>query len=647
MVTGAAGEDKARQPGPAVSRRALLTAFALIPPNTFFLVRCVFKYGWHTNGPIYYNTVTLLVLLALINLWLRRRRSRYAFKPGEMLTIYCVLGMATGLVGGMYSVGGSLPAIMTYPFWFSNPSNGWEQLLWPFLPTWLTVRNVYALAGFWEGDANPYLWSVIRNWVGPAFWWMTFMTAVMWVSLCLNCIVLRRWADEEKLAFPFVTVPVEIVDERSNLLRSRMWWIAVALSFSLTIWNAVADMRPSLPAVPLHTALVPLLAHRWPWEAITHRMEGLYWWPSLFGLCYLMPLDLLFSMWVFGALTLAGYVLLYYFGWTTGAGFPYMDHQSTGALLGLAVAFIWLDRRYFAQVLRCVLGLGSALGSQPPQALSYRTATLGAAVGIGYLWWFWARAQVPTWIVLLFFALYFAIIMMIARVRAQVGTPIHELYLNMPDTVLKTAAGPMVLGPKALGMLALLSYYVCASQENSPTPLQLETLKMSEGRMEPRRIATALALAVPVTVLFYFWAYVHFGYQLGMGTGKTHVWQIVIARTVTDDLDSSLRYPTGTDWGKTGAMSFGMGITLALLLLKLRFHWWPLHPIAYPLSDSWMMHSYGFVFLLVWLVKLVLMRYGGLRAHRAALPLFLGLLVGDLSAGLLRSCVFLMLGSGP
>ncbi len=36
--------------------------------------------------------------------------------------------------------------------------------------------------------------------------------------------------------------------------------------------------------------------------------------------------------------------------------------------------------------------------------------------------------------------------------------------------------------------------------------------------------------------------------------------------------------------------------------------------------------------LLTWLVKLFLLRYGGLRAHRAALPLFIGLLVGDFTA---------------
>jgi hypothetical protein len=45
-----------------------------------------------------------------------------------------------------------------------------------------------------------------------------------------------------------------------------------------------------------------------------------------------------------------------------------------------------------------------------------------------------------------------------------------------------------------------------------------------------------------------------------------------------------------------------------------------------------------------WLTKGLLLKYGGLRAHRTALPLFLGLLVGDATVSLLREIIFALLG---
>ncbi len=48
--------------------------------------------------------------------------------------------------------------------------------------------------------------------------------------------------------------------------------------------------------------------------------------------------------------------------------------------------------------------------------------------------------------------------------------------------------------------------------------------------------------------------------------------------------------------------------------------------------------------VIAWAAKAILLRYGGLRAHRIALPLFLGFLVGDATVILLRELVFLSIG---
>jgi hypothetical protein len=93
--------------------------------------------------------------------------------------------------------------------------------------------------------------------------------------------------------------------------------------------------------------------------------------------------------------------------------------------------------------------------------------------------------------------------------------------------------------------------------------------------------------------------------------------------------------PTNTDWRGLSAMGTGAAVVVALAALRARFLWWPLHPIGYMAANSWGMHWNWGSFTLGWLIKALLLRYGGLRAFRAAVPFFIGLVVGDmLSEGL-------------
>jgi len=216
----------------------------------------------------------------------------------------------------------------------------------------------------------------------------------------------------------------------------------------------------------------------------------------------------------------------------------------------------------------------------------------------------------------------------------------------MPNMILRTMVGPLALGGPALGMLNLLTPFLLGYQENNPIPLQLEALKMAEGgRMERRRIATALALVAPLAVLCCFWFYLQFGYRIGIGTAKAGTGPLWVGRAGAESTAALLRNPLPMDAGGTMAIGFGMAFTWLLLHLKLRFQWWPLHPIAFPVANAWGMHYLTLIFIAIWVFKSVAMRYGGLRAHRAALPFFLGLLVGDLTAYTLQVVMSRMLGT--
>ena len=59
----------------------------------------------------------------------------------------------------------------------------------------------------------------------------------------------------------------------------------------------------------------------------------------------------------------------------------------------------------------------------------------------------------------------------------------------------------------------------------------------------------------------------------------------------------------------------------------------PLHPAGYALSVSFAVNYFWLSFLLSWLIKAVVLRYGGRKGHLVATRFFVGVLLGDYLRG--------------
>jgi len=162
--------------------------------------------------------------------------------------------------------------------------------------------------------------------------------------------------------------------------------------------------------------------------------------------------------------------------------------------------------------------------------------------------------------------------------------------------------------------------------------------------MERRRLVLALALVPPIAILVFFWASMKVCYQVGLGSGISYYPYVAVPHSTIAEMDDAVRYPSGADLATSVAMGVGLVTTLILMWLKLRFQWWPLHPVALPVAMASTIQAVTPVIFVTWLIKLLLLRYGGLKAHRTALPLFLGLLAGGALEAMLRRCLSLALG---
>jgi hypothetical protein len=97
--------------------------------------------------------------------------------------------------------------------------------------------------------------------------------------------------------------------------------------------------------------------------------------------------------------------------------------------------------------------------------------------------------------------------------------------------------------------------------------------------------------------------------------------------------ESKLQTSTGASM--TGYIWTGLGAAVMLLLTYMQrlFFWWPLHPLGFLAQGGWIMRQLWFSFFLAWLVKIVVLRYGGGRVHKNARIVFIGIIVGLLVVG--------------
>ena len=475
---------------PAVSLRAVLIGFLAIPINTYWMVLTYWRYGFDTGThfPVYSNCLSMLLLLTGINVLVRRRRPDRAFSTGELLTVYVILSVATAWCGPGLLL--SLPEATCDAFWYASEGNHWAATVWPNLPTWLTVSNVPAMAGFFQGGSTPYVKSVLLTWIGPALWWTAITGALMLCYACLSSLLRRRWVDEDKLLFPMAAVPLQIAEERHRFLRNKVMWAGFGLAALFELFATLHAFFPAVPVIPLWFDLGPSLDQYPPWNAI--RWKGVGLWPAAISLSYLMPLDLAFSLWFFNLFWKAETIVSSHFAWTTdtASGFPYVDMQSLGGFIALLISFLWLDRRYLLQVGRKVLGLPGAL-DEAKEPMSYRWAVVGFAAGAMLLSYTFGRAGMASWVSLSWIANALLIGLVLTRVRAQLGPPHFEQVGMGPSQFLPVLFGSAAISPRGQGML-WLSYPLTRHYTENPQPWTLEAYKLAEsGRMELRRLPWA------------------------------------------------------------------------------------------------------------------------------------------------------------
>lgn len=618
-----------------VTPLAVIIGLLLIPLNNWWIT--VVEVRWYmmdgTCLPLFITPIFILFVLCVLNM-LIRRLTRWGLQTGELLTIYIMVVMAATLAG--HDLIQNLFGVLGHPYGMANESNQYEKLFWKYLPPDCFVSDKLALKGFFAGGVNPFVYSIIRFWIAPLAIWGSLILVLIGMMLAMNVLVRKQWTENEKLVFPLVQLPVAMTSEDSGrkFYANKLMWIGFGIAFLIGLINGLHQLYPSMPYLPGVKAwdLGQYFVDR-PWNAVNRlRAFQMTMYPFTIGLVYFIPLDLSFSCWFFYVARKAWQVIGAAMGWDGAgtSGFPFWDAQSSGAWLALSIVIVTAAMPHLRSVWRLAFrdeGDEEARRDAGLYRKSFLVLGFGSLFLIGLSLWMGMKLYYA----IVFFALYFLISIGITRVRAELGTP-HEIYFVNPQQIMVGLLGFNVLGIANMAVLQSM-YWFNRCYRCHPMPNQLEAMKMAEGTgIKIRPLIFVLMLSTIVGLISTYWANLHVTYD-GGAAAKCAGFKRWVGDESFNRLGDLIKNKPPTDLVWMIHVALGAVIVTGLNFMRSQFVAWPFHPAGYALAISFAMDYFWFAFFVAWLLKFLIIRYGGMKLHNAFVPFFLGLVLGDFFIG--------------
>ena len=593
-----------------------------------------------------------LLVLVGINLAVKRFQPKWALSQAELLFIYTMNTVAI-YIGGIGMMQFLTPTLVGWKH-FQTPQNKWNS--WEhFVPKWATP-NPAVIPGYYAGRTTFFMPETLLGWAQPIAVWTGFIVTLLFCFYCLAALLRKQWVDRERLIFPMVIIPLEITRDGGStpLWHNKLLWLGVGIPAVLESMAAIHfTLVPTFPYIPIkpeYSLQLETGITTPPWNAIGYTPMAFY--PLVIGLAYLLSLEVSFSCWFFYLFAKVQTVIVTAFGFRDpGAGptlahMPYIAEQGVGAFLGLALFSLYLARTQLSEAWRKAFR-GDTSVDDSNEPLSYRVAYIGLFVSFAALVGFTVALGLSLVVALIFWVLLLLLALTFTRIRAEAGLPWGQAPWGLTHGTMVSFAGTEAFTPRELTGFSFVRWFDsdwrCLAQ-----PAEIEAMKIADTTMprpmNPRHLTIAIFVAILVGTLAAWVSCLAIYYHYGAANAKLDVWRTGQGHYGFDELQGWLTTAHPLDSGRISASAVGLIVVVLLGFLRTRFPWWPLHPIGYAVGSTDTMTWIWFPVLLGWLSKSLILRYGGVKLYRQALPFFIGLVLGDYGISGLWALYFLASG---
>ena len=480
--------------------------------------------------------------------------------------------------------------------------------------------------GFWygldQGETVPW-----GGWVGAIGQWFSVSMGMMVFGFCIFVLFQRHWAEGEKLAFPLAQMPLDLTTgcegpgRVPHIFKSWLFWVGVVAVFLPAVYNTAGYFLPGLPKTKI-------FFEEYSVELDEHIGISIRLLPLVLAVAYLCPLDILASLIVFYWLTLPKEWIMSRTGLTVGGSeadqlgvVDILKMEGYGALIFIALWSIWLARGHLRAIWRQAFS-GEGYQSDTRQ---YRWALFGLGVsGIYVTGWIMALGASPllaVGLLLLVTLAHFVTVKLMAATGFAYLIPTHP-HLKGESFILHLV-GTKHLSPRSVvGFKLITGNLFMGSGGRIPGwPAIVHHLRIFSIKRQPVWVTASLLVAFGICFLAIAGTTIDYVYGFtNTGAGGND-------RSL-DDMVRLIGQPAVAAVDKWAVWLTGFFEAAGIAWLRMRFHWFPFHPVGIAFQYSVGVRFYWFSLLVVWIAKYYLLRCGGVRLYAAGKPLFYGLTVG-------------------
>ena len=494
-------------------------------------------------------------------------------------------------------------------------------------------------------------------WSRTLWFWIPLLVSISIALMGLALVLHQQWSVHERLRYPLAVLAASFLPDEGQtqgpVFRRRAFWVGALAVLGVYMVNYVHAWWPdNTLRIPLGLDLSPLNDLWRVWKA--GDAGGAIMTPHVYftavGFAFFLASDLSLS------LAMAPILFTIAVGSFVTAGVtiegPHMsaspgEFMYAGAWAGMGLMLLYTGRRYYSQTLRAALLPGPSKVHRF-SVWGLRTFLVGAGVFVVLL----TRTGLDVYLSILFTLAATMMFVVISRIVAETGAfSLHPWHF--PAVTIFGFLGIDAIGPTNYLIMLIVTSVILMDPKISLMPLVVQGLKVAQLKgLQPGRTAAigvpalliALAVAVPATL---YWQY-----DKGVNASQdAHNRDWMPQFAISAFLNMKEKYEAAHDGrlldANDGALRFGkilpdkklmlaFGATLGLVLLfataRLRFPWWPLHPILFVMMGTWETKIMAFSFLLGWLAKVAATGLGGHKFYERVKPMMIGLIAGELFA---------------
>ena len=579
--------------------------------------------------------VAALFVLALANRLLSKLFNRELLNRADILVIYAML-LVTVMVSTRGAIEKIIPPLAYLPY-YATPENKLYADITSRLPAWAlpfspaSAARPDHIADFFEGGTVP--WEL---WVQPLFAWFGLFACVILVFTCMATILRRQWMDNEQLRFPLTTLPLAIIRdevEGQPFFRNPMMWGGFGFAVLVFAVNGLNANFPDWPKFVLDLWLTSLFTER-PWNGMD--IMAVYISLAAIGFAYFLPTDLLFSLWFFFLFTRIQDVIAVSFGgMPTAIGTHnarvWTGYQAAGAYFTLVLVQLRIGLPYFKQVWQTAFGPAHNRPlDDSGELMSYRTALLGLIGGyIGIILWLTLAGMNPLLAIAHMSIYLFFVAFIMSRAVCEAGLLMTETSF-LPNHLIGLVYPVPQLGAQNIALMSFMNILFARDLRGVLLSPLMDNQKMAgELRVSQRSMLLPFALAIVVAFIAASYFMLKFSYDKGhltlysYPTGGNAKGMFSNAQGY---ISGAIQPPDGTAYG---GFAVGVVVTLFLSYMRANFPWWPFHPLAYAIDANWAIFVFWFPFFIAWIIKSLVLRFGGIETFRKLAPFMLGMILGE------------------